>query len=64
MVSLDGYGVERILVRKSLQRPPREMLRVERGTSFRGRLRVRSPRLAELVDLASLGAGAALTPQR
>lgn len=32
MVSPDGYRVERVVVRRSLQRPPREMLRVRHGT--------------------------------
>src|SRR5215218_9247588 len=53
LVSPDGYRVERILVRRTLDRPAREMLRVRHGTYFVADCTTVAE-VAQLVDLASL----------
>ena len=53
LVSPDGHRVERIMVRKTLNGPAREMLRVKHGTYFVADCRTVAE-VAELVDLATL----------
>jgi len=53
LVSPDGYRVERILVRKTLDGPAREMLRVRHGTYVVADCRTVAE-VARLVDLAAL----------
>jgi hypothetical protein len=53
LVSPDGHRLERILVRRTLDGPAREMLRVKHGTFFVADCRTVAE-LAELVDLSTL----------
>ena len=53
LVSPDGHRVERILVQRSLSRPPQEMLRVKHGTYLVADCATIAE-VAQLVDLASL----------
>lgn len=53
LVSSDGHRVERIIVRRTLDGPAREMLRVRHGTHFVADCRTVAE-VAALVDLAPL----------
>ena len=53
LVSPDGHRVERILVRRTLDEPAREMPRVKHGTCFVADCAT-VPEVAQLVDLATL----------
>lgn len=53
MVSPDGYRVEQIVVHKHLDRPPKTMLRVRRGTYLVADCHTVAE-VAQHVDLASL----------
>jgi len=53
MVSPDGHRVEQVLVQRHLDRPPKPMLRVRRGTYYVADCATVAE-VAKYVDLASL----------